>query len=260
MKTLRLASLTAAVLFSSSAMANVVTDAGNTIVESGKTVFTTLAKPGAINAEIGTLGYGASIAWSANESTEVVAGWNGGSFDMDTDIGGSDSIINWKKVLGSEWDNYQGQLKLDGDYSNPYVGVNVRPWKNSVTVGTGVIFQDNSLDASLVTTGNTNANIKIDGQEYDVDGTVKVKAESGNTLAPYLTVGVKPNMNNNSRLGFFGEVGAAYTGKWKTEVDLTEATVANAPKDQLQDDLERTIRDNNPTWYPIVKVGATYRF
>lgn len=260
MKTLKLVALSSAVLLSSTAMANVVTDAGNTIVDSGKTVFTTLAKPGAVNAEIGTLGYGASIAWSANESTEVVAGWNGGSFDVDTDIGGSDSIINWKKVLGDEWNDYNGNLKIDGDYSNPYVGVNLRPWKNRFTVGTGVIFQDNELDATL-TSEQGKAAIQIDGQTYNVDGNIKVKAESGNALAPYLTLGVKPNINSNSRVGFFGEVGAAYTGKWKTDVDLTEANVSDGKsKEDLQADLERTIRDNNPTWYPIVKVGATYRF
>lgn len=259
MKTLKLAALTSAVLFSGTAMANVVTNAGHTIVDSGKAVFTTLAKPGAVNAEIGTLGYGASIAWSANESTEVVVGWNGGSFDVDTDIGGSDSIINWKKVLGNEWDDYRGSLKLDGDYSNPYVGVNLRPWKNRFTVGTGVIFQDNKLDATL-TAQQGRATIKIDDKKEMVDGNINVKVESGNTLAPYLTLGVKPNINSNSRVGFFGEVGAAYTGKWKTKVNLDNAVVQSQNKAEFQANLEKTIIDNNPTWYPIVKVGATYRF
>ena len=63
MNTFKLAVLTTAVAFSGTAMANVVTNAGHTIVDSGKTVFTTLATPGAINAEIGTLEYGKSIAW-----------------------------------------------------------------------------------------------------------------------------------------------------------------------------------------------------
>lgn len=260
MNTFKLAVLTTAVAFSGTAMANVVTNAGHTIVDSGKTVFTTLATPGAINAEIGTLGYGASIAWSANESTEVVAGWNGGSFNVENNIGGSDSIINWKKVLGNDWENYQGKLKLDGDYSNPYLGVNLRPWKNRLTVGTGVIVQDNKLNATL-TSQEGKATIKIDNREYQVNGNINVKAKSGNTLAPYLTLGVKPNINSNSRLGFFGEVGAAYTGKWKTEVNVDNATVLDGQRDvEFKADLEKTIRDNNPTWYPIVKVGATYRF
>lgn len=260
MNTFKLAVLTTAVAFSGTAMANVVTNAGHTIVDSGKTVFTTLATPGAINAEIGTLGYGASIAWSANESTEVVAGWNGGSFNVENNIGGSDSIINWKKVLGNDWENYQGKLKLDGDYSNPYLGVNLRPWKNRLTVGTGVIVQDNKLNATLISQEGR-ATIKIDNKEYQVNGDINVKAKSGNTLAPYLTLGVKPNINSNSRLGFFGEVGAAYTGKWKTEVNVDNATVLGGQSDvQFKADLEKTIRDNNPTWYPIVKVGATYRF
>lgn len=258
MKTLKLAVLTTAVLFSSTAMANVVTDAGVAIADSGKTVFTTLAKPGAVNAEIGTLGYGASIAWSANESTEVVAGWNGGSFNKNAEIGGNDSIINWKKVLGDNNNDYKGNLKIKGDYSNPYVGVNLRPWKNRFTVGTGVIFQDNKLDTTLSSKQGQKATIKIDGKTYDVGGNINIKAKSGNTLAPYLTLGVKPNINSNSHLGFFGEVGAAYTGKWDTQINLDNATVAN--NEALRSDLEKNIRNNNPTWYPIVKVGATYRF
>ena len=41
---------------------------------------------------------------------------------------------------------------------------------------------------------------------------VKVEAtvENKNTLAPYLTLGFRPNITNN--FGVFGEIGAAYTG------------------------------------------------
>ena len=52
-----------------------------------------------------------------------------------------------------------------------------------------------------------------------------------------------------------------FAGKWKTEVNVDNATVLGGQSDvQFKADLEKTIRDNNPTWYPIVKVGATYRF
>lgn len=257
MKTLKLAGLTTAVLFSSTAMANVITDAGHTIVDSGKQVFTTLAKPGAVNAEIGTLGYGASIAWSANPSTEVVAGWNG--MDYDTTIDMNDSIINWSKVLGDSYKEVKGDLKLDVDFSNPYVGVNVRPWKNQFTVGTGVIFQDNSLTASMATKGDE---ITVQGKKYTVDGTVDLDIESRNALAPYLTLGVKPNINSASRVGFFGEVGAAYTGKWKTNVDVTGNVTApsGSTVDDLKQELTEKLNDDMPTWYPILKVGATFRF
>lgn len=264
MKTLKLAGLTVAVLFSSTAMANVITDAGSTIVDGGKQVFKTFSNPGAVNAEIGTLGYGASIAWSANESTEVVAGWNG--VDYDTNIDMQDSIINWGKVLGDSYKDYQGDLKLDVDFSNPYVGVNVRPWKNQFTVGTGVIFQDNTINASLVP-ANSGSTVKVKGTEYKVDGSLDLELESRNALAPYLTLGIKPNTNSASRVGFFGEVGAAYTGQWKSDVKVnaTNITVVSGngnatTPEKLAGELKEKLDKDTPTWYPIVKVGATFRF
>lgn len=266
MKLFKLSALVATAVLSNVAMAGVISDvgdtiadAGSTIVDGGKTVFTTLSKPGAVNVEIGTLGYGASIAWSANESTEVVAGWNGAKFDINADIGGNDSIINWNKVLGDEWGDYTGRLNLDVDLSNPYVGVNLRPWKNQFTVGTGMIFQDNNFTATL--TSDELAKITVDGKEYQVKGDVSVRAKSGNALAPYLTIGVKPNTNSLNRLGFFGEVGAAYTGKYKTQVEVaTDAQITGGTVEELERDLRGKINDNNISWYPIFKVGATYRF
>lgn len=262
MKVVKLSIAMTAAVLSANAMAN-------TVVESGRTVFKTVTAPAAVSAEIGTLGYGANIAWSANETTEVVAGWTGGSFNADAEIGGSDSIINWKKVLGSEYADTKAKFKLSGDLSNPYIGVNVRPFSNRLTVGTGVIFQDNKFDASL--TSNENFNIKIKGTEYIVQSQdeVKIKADSGRDLAPYVSVGFKPNANSNKRFGMFGELGVIYTGKWDTNVDViydgsklpkAEQEARKVYYDKLKADLSDKINKDNPEWYPIIKLGATYRF
>lgn len=279
MKMLKLTAVSAAVLLSSHAMANVVTDTGHmviggvkstgvAVVNSGKAVVKTFSNPGAVSLEVGTLGYGANISWAANETTEVVAGWTGGSFDTDVDIGGNDSIINWKKVLGDEYKDHSGTLNIDADFSNPYIGVQVRPFSNRFAVGTGVIFQDNELNVTLKPGDKALSSVKINGVNYDVNGDIHVKAESGRDLAPYLTVGFKPN--SDRRFGMFGEIGAAYSGKWKTSVDVqpkgeilkngvvqanVEAAVA-----ELEEKLQDKISDNNTQWYPIVKLGATYRF
>lgn len=272
MKSIKLAVLSLSVLATTGAMANVVADTGaviadgvttvgTTVVDSGKTVFKTLAKPAAVNAEIGTLGYGASIAWSANPTTEVVAGWNGGRFDTDVNIGGNDSVINWKKVLGSEYADYKGKLKIDAKLSNPYVGVNVRPWANQFTVGTGVIFQDNKISGTLTPAEGTTSTVSVDGVTHEVAGAINAKIEPRNTLAPYLTVGVKPNTNSASRVGFFGEVGAAYSGKWDAAVNIDGDVVSlNKTKAELESDLAKKLRSDSLNWYPIVKVGATVRF
>lgn len=253
MKVVKLSIAMTAAVLSANAMAN-------TVVESGRTVFKTVTAPAAVSAEIGTLGYGANIAWSANETAEVVAGWAGGSFNADTDIGGSDSIINWKKVLGSEYADTKAKLKFSGDLSNPYIGVNVRPFSNRLTVGTGVIFQDNKFDVALSPINNDPIHIKVNGTDYQVNsGEVKIKAESSRDLAPYVTIGFKPNANSNKRFGMFGELGAVYTGEWDTNVKVN-GTVANNKAAELEKELTDKINKDNPEWYPIIKLGATYRF
>ena len=239
----------------------------NTVVDSGRTVFKTVTNPAAVSAEIGTLGYGANVAWSANETAEVVVGWAGGDLSASAEIGGNDSIINWRKVLGKEYADTKAKLKLNGDLSNPYIGVNVRPFSNALTVGTGVIFQDNKFDVSL--TSNEAFNIKVNGNDYTVDlqDELKIKAQSGRDLAPYLTIGFKPN--NNKRFGMFGEIGAVYTGKWDTKVDVIydesqtpqdQREIKKAYYEDLKHDLSEKIAKDNIEWYPIVKLGATYRF
>lgn len=240
MKVVKLSIAMTVAVLSANAMAN-------TVVESGRTVFKTVTAPAAVSAEIGTLGYGANIAWSANETTEVVAGWTGGSFDADV-------------TLDKKYADIDGKLKVDVDFSNPYVGVNVRPFSNAFTVGTGVIFQDNSVSALLTPKANGNI-IKVKGREYVLNtGDLSIKADSGRDLAPYLAVGFKPN--SNKRFGMFGELGAVYTGKWDTKVDILGA--ANVTGAGTVEDLKRDLADkidkNNPEWYPIVKLGATYRF
>ncbi|MBE8425008.1 hypothetical protein IQA86_19110, partial [Leptospira borgpetersenii serovar Balcanica] len=132
------------------------------------TIFDTVVHPAAVSAEIGTLGYGANIAWGLNETTELTAGWNGFSDDGNKDLDASDSWINWGKALGDGWGNFEGDMKYDADFSNPYLGVNLRPWATNFTVGTGIIVPDNELKASLTPNPGSVANVKIDGKRYEV--------------------------------------------------------------------------------------------
>ncbi|MDO4699914.1 MAG: hypothetical protein Q4A69_04425 [Moraxella sp.] len=242
MKVVKFSIALVAAALSTAAMANAVTD---TVMNSGRTIFKTATNPAAVSVEVGTLGYGANIAWSANETAEVVAGWTGGKFDTDV-------------TLDKKYADIDGRLKVDADLNNPYVGVNVRPFSNAFTVGTGVIFQDNNVSAILTPKAGGTV-VKVKGREYVVNtGDLSIKAESGRDLAPYLTVGFKPN--NNKRFGMFGELGAVYTGKWDTQVDIVGNVTGAGSAEDLKRDLSDKINKNNPEWYPVVKLGATYRF
>lgn len=236
------------------------------LVDGTKTLFNKAIHPAAISAEVGTLGYGGNIAWGVNDKTELVAGWNGGKIDGDVDLDTNDSYINWKKVLGDEYQDFKGTLDYKADLNNPYLGVNMRPWSNGFTVGTGVIFQDNEISAKLKNDKSTN--FTVNGVKYTVNtnSKVDVSVKPRNDIAPYLTIGYRPNISE--RWGLFGEVGAAYMGKSEATVnvdgsvsiqDPTVNAQVNDAKQKLKDDLTHKLQNKNVI-YPIAKVGLTFRF
>ncbi|MGO1624768.1 MAG: hypothetical protein ACTHYX_09760, partial [Psychrobacter sp.] len=223
------------------------------VVGGTKTLFNTAVNPAAVSAEVGTLGYGANIGWALNENTELQAGWAGG------DVG---------DLVGGDVDINDVDYDIDADFSNPYLGVQLRPTGNWFTMGAGIIVPDNDFDVVANAEG---PNYRIDNVDYNAGetGTLSGTMEHRNKVAPYATVGFRPNITNN--WGVFGEVGAAYMGKTDATVTssnaggevtatsvggtstVTGADVANAAEKELED-------KDYLEWMPIVKVGATYRF
>lgn len=213
----------------------VVKNTTTQLVTGTRTFFDTVTHPAAISAEVGTLGYGANIGWGLNDKTELVVGWAGG------DIGDLKDTI----------DIQDNTFDLETDYSNPYIGVNLRPAGNWFTVGLGTIFQDNETTLKA----DNAKDVKIGNNNVGYSGNLEASVENKNTLAPYLTLGFRPNITNN--FGLFGEIGAAYTGGQK----VTEAKQDGRENPQLASDLQQDIDDENlAKWYPIAKIGATYRF
>ena len=218
--------------------AGIIRNTTGAIFGGTKTLFNTAINPAAVSAEIGTLGYGANVAWSINDTTELQAGWAGGDV---------------ADLFGGDFDVNDINYDVDSDFSNPYMGVQLRPAANWFTVGTGIIVPDNTIDVEANANGDK---YKIDGEEYSAEevGTLKGSLKHRNKLAPYLTVGFRPNITNN--FGVFGEVGAAYLGK-------TDATVT-ASRDGGKDAAKAAERELQNKDYleilPIVKLGATYRF
>lgn len=258
MKAIKLSVISAAVLLSTSAMANVVTDTGaavvnvatttgTALVDGTKTVFNTVINPGSVSAEVGSLGYGANIGWSLNEKTELQAGWNGGNI---TDLVGGDFKVN-----GLRYD-------LSTDLNNPYLAIQHRPAGNWFTVGTGIIVPNNEITAKLQKR-EKGENVSVGGVSYNLDAAeVEATIDHRNKLAPFATIGFRPNLNNN--WGVFGEVGAAYMGKTQADVNVISGTVTTdgvAANSQFERAAASEIEDKDwSNWMPIVKVGATYRF
>ncbi|MDE4454168.1 hypothetical protein [Psychrobacter sp. DAB_AL62B] len=234
--------------------AGVVRNTTGAIVGGTTGFFKQAVNPAAISAEIGTLGYGANIAWGVNDKTELQAGWSGMNFDGDRDLNANDSWINWDKALGDGYGNYQGTMDYDVDFSNPYIGVQMRPFANNFTVAAGTMVPRNKIEASIAADAASlgDATVSIDDVEYQVDSAT-IRAENKNKLAPYATIGYRPNINQN--WGVFGELGAAYMGKMDAEV----TNVSGSDTVGFKEAAEKEIKDKN-VWYPIVKAGVTYRF
>ena len=159
---------------------------------------------------------------------------------------------------------------MDADFSNPYLGVQLRPAGNWFTMGAGIIVPDNDLDVTANSEGGV---YKINGVQYNADdvGTLQGSMEHRNKLAPYATIGFRPNITNN--WGVFGEIGAAYMGSTDATVNASNPTndvrISNGVTDiasglnsgQVAALAEKELEDKDwLEWMPIVKLGATYRF
>lgn len=220
------------------ANAGVVANTTGAVVGTTRTLFDTVTNPAAVSAEVGTLGYGANVAWGVNDTTELVAGWAGGDV---ADLMGDDVDVN------------DVDYDVEMDMSNPYLGVNLRPAANWFTVGAGVIVPD--VDIEVKSNPDGDGVYKINGTEYQAEqvGSLEGEMEYRNKLAPYGTIGFRPNINDN--WGVYGEIGAAYMG----EVDATVRSTAG--NDDIARDAEQDLEEEDYLeWYPIAKLGLTYRF
>ena len=224
-------------------------------------MFQTAINPASVSAEVGTLGYGANVAWSMNEKTELQAGWAGGDV---------------ADLFGGDFDANDVNYDVDSDFSNPYLGVQYRPVANWFTMGAGIIVPDNDIDVRANPNGGANGVYKINDVSYSAEsvGGLEGSIDHRNKLAPYATIGFRPNITNN--FGVFGEIGAAYMGK--TSANVTASNVSGDPifiKDGNGNDVlvpgetaqgvadlaAQELEDKDYLeWFPIVKVGATYRF
>ena len=239
--------------YSYNADAGAVRNTTGAIFGGTKTLFQTAINPASVSAEVGTLGYGANLGWSVNEKTELQAGWAGGDV---------------ADLFGGDFDANDVNYDVDSDFSNPYLGVQLRPAGNWFTMGAGIIVPDNDIDVRANAKG---PNFRIDNVDYNAEqtGTLSGTMEHRNKLAPYGTIGFRPNITNN--FGVFGELGAAYMGKTDATVRSSNAngpvtaTTVNGTTVVTGSDVaaaaEKELEDKDYLeWFPIVKVGATYRF
>ncbi len=220
-------------------------------------MWNTAGNPGAISVEAGSLGYGANIAYGANEYTEVQVGWTGGDI-----------------LSKAEFEVKDVDFEAETDFSTPYVGVQLRPLKNWLTVGVGAMYMGKNEIIATATPAKGKS-FTYNGKTYTAEADAKIDSslEFKNAMSPYLSLGFRPNINN--RFGLFGELGVAYTGGMEANVDAHGSFKVDgrtfddthsqykAEIQKLEDDARTEIEDeikDYDDYYPVVKIGATMRF
>lgn len=246
-------------LVSTTAMANVETN------EDGKQVITTTktVKPFGVGLELSSLGYGANAAWGVNDTVELQGGWSGFNIkDIDVTIDGDIAGVDVKDILPEDYQNMNINLKGNIDSSNPYIGLQTRPFKNAFTVGTGIIVPDQSADFTMTAVGTSNE-LPLNGKKYALGegDNISLTAENKHKLAPYLTVGLRPKIT--SRFGLSAEIGAAFMGDYAVKVDVKKganSTTPDAVLNEIKTEIDNKIDNGENIWLPIIKLGATMRF
>ena len=234
--------------------AGIVRNTTGAVVGTTKTIFNTLTHPASVSAEVGTLGYGANLGFSLNDKVELQAGWAGGDV---------------ADLFGGDFDANGVNYEVDSDFSNPYMGVQLRPAANWFTMGAGIIVPNNDIDVVANPDGGVSGFYEVEDVKYDATGvTLAGTLEHRNKLAPYATIGFRPNISNN--FGIFGEIGAAYMGKTDAtvrtngtslNVSNSEGQLTGVSSAQVAALAQKELEDEDYIeWLPIVKLGATYRF
>lgn len=228
------------------ATAGSVMAADETIVTDEGVAEFSFFKPAAVRAEVGTTGYGGAISWNANPYVGVTLGYNGGDISWTDDL----------SINGSKYD-------LDMDNNLTYLNAEIRPWANWFYMAAGVAYIDNDYDIDRrVRDGET---FRVNDVEFEAVGDARIngKLSYKNNIAPYVGIGFSPAITN--RWGVFGEIGAYYNGNPTVELTSsgtavsTDGVIADFT-DQVERE-ERNIReDNKYEWFPVAKLGVSFRF
>ncbi len=217
-----------------------------------------------VSMEASSLGFGANASWQLNEKTALQTGWVGGDalkfIDNNYKTNNPDDVV----------------FTLKTDFNNPYLGVQLRPMDNALTVNTGVIYMGNS-SVKAVANPEKHQSFVVDNYKYTTisdDAQLDANFKFRNKLAPYATIGVQSD--NTKPYGVFAELGAVYTGGIKTDLQATgtfidkngNQVVKNTTeftqfeektRQEIKDKIDREIKGDGK-FYPIIKVGATARF
>jgi hypothetical protein len=198
----------------------------------------------ALTGKIGTLGWGAELTTPLATNAHLRFGVNAYNWYADTTESGVDYDATWRTRTAS----------LIGDFF---------PIQDSVfRISVGLFYNDNQLDMTAEpSSGNT---YEINGTTYTAGqiGTLTGKLTFDKT-SPYIGVGWGNAFAKPYGWNFVLDVGALYQGRPKLTLSTNSSFCNTDPTCQAnlaaeQREAEEDLRSYR--WYPVVSVGAVYRF
>jgi opacity protein-like surface antigen len=146
---------------------------------------------------------------------------------------------------------YDAKLQLlhGGLYADLFPAPSIVPFRFTV----GVLLGDDHID------GDTNGNVDINGVIVNTGESVHAKVKLP-AVRPYVGIGFGHTPVAQKGFSMFADLGVAY-GKPQVDFDVPTDVAAAAGADNVAAE-EQQVRDkvDKYKFYPIVKVGVTYRF
>ena len=196
-----------------------------------------------VTARVGTLGIGVDVNKSLTPQLNGRLGFNFGNVGFNR----TDSGINYDSQL-----NFSS-VQLFGDYY-PFSS-------SSFRVTGGLVAQNNRF--AVTGKPSNNSTYTIAGNSYSVNdvGTLSGEYKYGNSIAPYLGIGI--GKSSNEGLGFNADLGVMFTGSPKVSLTASDATFNNDPTTRAQLDNQARQTENDLRGfnvYPVLSVGLSYGF
>ena len=196
-----------------------------------------------VTARVGTLGIGVDVNKSLTPQLNGRLGFNFGNVGFNR----TDSGINYDSQL-----NFSS-VQLFGDYY---------PFSSSSFRVTGGLVAQNNRFAVTGKPSNTGT-YTIDGNSTPVEnvGTLSGEYKYGNSIAPYLGIGI--GKSSNEGLGFNADLGVMFTGSPQVSLTASNATFNNDPTTRAQLDNQARQTENDLRGfnvYPVLSIGLSYGF
>jgi hypothetical protein len=191
-------------------------------------------------AGVGTDGIGAGYAYALNSNFNARAELNG--FALSRNFSAGDLHYNAKATL------LHGGL-----FADFFPAADTVPFR----LVAGVLIGDDHVNASAT---STNGTYNVNGVRVSSNGETINARMRFPTARPYLGIGFGHSPVAKPGFSMFFDAGVAY-GRPTVDLDVPASIVAQAGQANV-DAERRELQDkaNRLRWYPIIKIGVTYRF